>query len=92
MTQAAWAAVRTNNSYFQAQFLRLRARRGAKKAVVAVAASMLTAIYYMIRNHTEYRDLGRDYFQKRDRARNARRFVTQLQRLGYTVHITEATA
>jgi len=92
MTQAAWAAIRTNHSYFQAQFLRLRARRGAKKAIVAVAASMLTAIYYMIRDQTDYRDLGRDYFQKRDRAKSARRFVSQLQRLGYTVQITEATA
>ena len=92
MTQAAWAAVRTNNSYFQAQFQRLRARRGAKKAVVAVAASMLTAVYFMIRDNTEYRDLGRDYFQRRDRSKAARRFVAQLQKLGYAVQITEAVA
>jgi len=92
MTQAAWAAVRTNNSYYQAQFQRLRARRGAKKAIVAVAASMLTAVYFMIRDNTEYRDLGRDYFQRRDRSKAARRFVAQLQRLGYNVQITEAVA
>lgn len=92
MTQAAWAAVRTNNSYYQAQFHRLRARRGAKKAIVAVAASMLTAVYFMIRHNTEYRDLGRDYFQRRDRSKAARRFVAHLQRLGYNVQITEAVA
>ena len=92
VTQAAWAAVRTNNSYFQAQFHRLRARRGAKKAIVAVAASMMTAVYFMIRDNTPYRDLGRDYFQKRDRSKAARRYVAQLHRLGYNVQITEAVA
>ena len=69
MTQAAWAAARTRNSYFQAQFLRLKARRGAKKAIVAVAASMLTAVYYVIRDNTDYRDLGRNYFETRDRSK-----------------------
>ena len=92
MTQAAWAAVRTRDSYFQAQFLRLKVRRGAKKAVVAVAASMLTAVYYVIRDNAAYRDLGRNYFQTRDRSKTARRFVAQLQRLGYTVQITEEVA
>jgi transposase len=92
MTQAAWAAARTRNSYFQAQFLRLKARRGAKKAVVAVAASMLTAAYYVIRDNTDYRDLGRNYFQTRDRSKIARRFVAQLQRLGYHVQIADAVA
>jgi transposase len=92
MTQAAWAAVRKRDSYFQAQFLRLKARRGAKKAIVAVAASMLTAIYHVIRDNTEYRDLGRNYFQTRDRDQTARRFVTQLKRLGYHVHITDSVA
>jgi transposase len=53
---------------------------------------MLTAIYFMIRDNTEYRDLGRDYFQRRDRSKSARRFVAQLQRLGYNVQITEAVA
>lgn len=92
MTQAAWAAIRTKNSYFQAQFLRLRARRGAKKAIVAVAASILTAIYYVIRDNTEYRDLGRNFFQTRDRSKAARRHVAQLQKLGFNVQITEAVA
>jgi len=90
--QAAWAAVKVKGSYLQAQFHRLRARRGAKKAIVAVAASILTAVYYVIRDGTAYRDLGGQYFQQRDRSKVARRFVTRLQQLGYNVQISEAVA
>ena len=61
---AAWAAVRVKNSYLHAQFLRIKARRGAKKAILAVAASMLTAAYYMLRDGVEYRDLGPDHFDR----------------------------
>ena len=92
LTQAAWAAAKTKDSYLHAQFLRLRARRGAKKAIVAVAASILTAVYYVIRDGTAYRDLGGQYFQQRDRSKVARRFVTRLQQLGYNVQISEAVA
>jgi len=92
MVQAAWAAIRNKNSYLHAQFLRLRARRGGKKAIVAVAASILTAVYYMIRDGSPYRDLGVDHFNGRDRSRTARRFVTRLQQLGYNVQITKAVA
>jgi hypothetical protein len=58
LVSAAWAAVRVKGLYLQAQFLRLRARRGAKKAILAVAASMLTAAYHMLKNSAEYQDLG----------------------------------
>ena len=89
MVQAAWCAVRTKSSYFQAQFYRLRARRGAKKAILAVAASLLTVVYYMLRDGTPYRDLGRNYFDHHDRARAARRLVARLHQLGYDAHLTE---
>jgi len=56
MIQAAWAAIRTKDSYLRAQFLRLRARRGGKKAIVAVAASILTIMYYIIRDGTPSRN------------------------------------
>ena len=58
LVTAAWSAVRVKGSYLQAQFLRLKARRGAKKAILAVAASMLTAAYHMLKNGVEYQDLG----------------------------------
>src|SRR4030095_14895690 len=61
LVTAAWAAVRTKDTYLRAQFLRLKARRGAKKAILAVAASMLGACYYMLRDGVAYRDLGADH-------------------------------
>ena len=91
LIQCAWAAVRKEGSYFRAQYLRLKSRRGAKKAIVAVAASMLTAIYHMLRDGLEYRDLGGDYFTRRDKAKIAQRLTRRLMDLGYTVEV-HATA
>jgi transposase len=59
--QCAWAAVKKKDSYLQAQFYRIRARRGPKKAIIAVVASTLTAIYHMLNDGTMYQDLGRDH-------------------------------
>ena len=63
--QCAWAASRKKASYPQAQYHRLRGRRGPKKAVRAVAASILTAAYHMLKDGTAYRDLGPDHFDRR---------------------------
>jgi transposase len=87
LVQAAWAAVSKKNSYYRAQFFRLRARRGAKKAIVAVAASMLTAIYYILRDGVEYRELGGQYFEQLDRTKITKRLVKRLQDLGYAVQL-----
>jgi transposase len=65
LIQSAWAATHKNGSYLQAQFHRLRARRGAKKAIGAVAASILTAAYHMLKDGTLYHDLGPDHFDRR---------------------------
>jgi transposase len=89
LVQAAWAAVRCRDSYARAQFLRIRARRGPKKAIIAVAASMLTAIYYMLRDGTHYRDLGPQHLNHLDRAKVAQRLVGRLHRLGYRVDLKE---
>lgn len=83
LIQCAWAATRKKGSDLQAQFHRLRARRGAKKAAGAVAASILTAAYHMIANGTFYQDLGADHFQKRTKPSQIRRLITKLQSLGY---------
>lgn len=90
LVQGAWAAARTKTGYLRAQFLRLKSRRGPKKAIVAVAASMLTAAYYMLRNGVDYRDLGADHFDRTDRVRTANRLVKRLGQLGYSVEIKEA--
>jgi len=92
MTQAAWAASRKKDSYFRAQFLRLSRTTEKKKAIVAVAASMLTVIYHMIRDGTSYRDLGFNHFDTYDRAKSTKRLVTRLEKLGYNVQLTEVPA
>jgi transposase len=92
MIQVAWTAVRKRDGYFRAQFLRLSRTIGKKKAIVAVAASILTVVYHMIREGTEYRDLGGTYFDRRDRSQAARRLVSRLQSLGFNVQLTEAVA
>jgi transposase len=88
LVQCAWAAARTKGSYLQAQFHRIRARRGAKKAIVAVAASILTAIYHMLKDGTTYQDLGPNHFDRRTKERQINRFVQRLTDLGYAVQLT----
>ena len=67
LIRAAWAATRKKGSYLQAQFLRVKHRRGPKTAIVAVAASMRTAAYCILRDGVEYHDLGGRYFVERDK-------------------------
>jgi transposase len=88
LVQCAWAASRKKASYLQAQYHRLRGRRGAKKAVCAVAASILTAAYHMLKDGTAYRDLGPDHFDRRAKEVQARRLVRRLADLGYAVELT----
>jgi len=90
LVTAAWAAVRKKDSYLRAQFLRLKARRGPKKAILAVAASMLTAAYYMLRRRVEYRELGPLHFEHHDRTRTVARLVRRLQDLGWQVELHDA--
>jgi transposase len=90
LVTAAWAAVRRNDSYLRAQFLRLKARRGAKKAILAVAASMLGACYYMLRDSAEYRDLGADHFARHDKTKTIGRLVRRLRDLGCEVSVKHA--
>ena len=90
LVTAAWAAVRTKDSYLRAQFLRLKARRGAKKAILAVAASMLGACYSMLRDGVPYRDLGAEHFARRDRTKTISRLVRRLRDLGCEVDVKHA--
>ena len=90
LVQAAWAAIKVKGSYLQAQFHRLRARRGTKKAIVAVAASMLTAAWHMLRDGTEWNELGAAHFNRADAAKTANRLIRRLQQIGYVVQATPA--
>mgnify|MGYP003444828689 FL=1 len=82
LVQAAWAAVRVKGGYLQAQFHRLRARRGAKKAILAIAASMLAAAWHMLRNQTDWHDLGANHFDRADRTKTVNRLLARLRQLG----------
>jgi transposase len=90
LVQIAWAAARKKNSYFHAQFLRLKSRRGPKKAILAGAASMLTDLYYMLRDGVEFHDLGDQYFMQRDKDRVTKRLLQRLRELGVDVEVKNA--
>jgi len=88
LVAAAQAAVRTKHSYLAAQYHRIAARRGAKKAIIAVAHTLLTIVYHVIARREPYRELGADYFDRRRPAATADRLVRRLHRLGFEVTVT----
>lgn len=90
LVQCAWGAARKKNSYFQAQFLRLKARSGPKKAAVAVAASILETVYHMLNDGTCYQDLGADHFARRNPVREAEKLARRIRSLGFDVDIQVA--
>ena len=92
LVQCAWAAARTKATYLRAQFVRLRARRGPKKAICAVAASILTAAYHMLQDGTLYEDLGPDHFARRRPEAQAHRLLKRLADLGFSVELKPVAA
>jgi transposase len=82
---AAMAAIRDKTSYLAAFFRRISARRGGKRALVAVMHKLAIAIWHVLRDKTAYRDLGADYFAKRDPERPMRRMIKEASSLGLTV-------
>ena len=90
LTEVAQAAARTKDTYLSARYRRLAARRGRKRAITAIAHTVLKIIYHLLRHGTEYHDLGADYFDQRDKRYIVRRSVKRLERLGYRVTIEAA--
>jgi transposase len=88
LIQCALAATRTKGTYLNAQYLRLRSRRGPKRAIGAVAASILTAAYHMLKNGTLYQDLGANHFDNRAKGKQVLRLLNRLRNLGFAVQIT----
>ncbi|GHE41512.1 IS110 family transposase [Streptomyces capitiformicae] len=82
---AAFGAVRTKDTYLQARYKPLTARRGPRKALVAIEHSIITAIWHMLTDNVGYQELGGAYFTHRDPERATRRAITALNQLGYTV-------
>ena len=90
LTESAWGATRKRDNYLRAQYYRLVPRRGKKKAIVAVAHSILVIAYYLLRDGTEYHDLGAHYFDQRTKEATTRRAVRRLEGLGYAVTLAPA--
>jgi len=92
LTLVAHAATHSKNSYLAAQYHRLAARRGAKRAIVAVAHSILIIIYHLLTRQEPYRDLGGNYFDERKREFVANRLVRRLEKIGYQVTLESKPA
>jgi transposase len=86
LVEAAHGASRTKNTYLGAQYRRLATRRGKKKALVAIAHSILVIVYHVLSRKEPYHDLGSNYFDERDRVRVEKRLNNRLECLGY--HVT----
>ena len=89
LVQCAWASIR-KEGYLRALFLRIRGRQGAKKAIVAVAAAILTAVHGILRDLEPYRDLGAEHFNRHDRQRVASRLARRIRSLGYEIEMRPA--
>src|SRR4051794_28107626 len=92
LVECAKSANRSNDTYLAAQYRRLKARRGANKATIAICHSILTATSHMLQTGETYTDPGGDFFARRDPERTRKRLVGQLERLGYTVTVQEGGA
>jgi transposase len=90
LVQSAWAAARTKDSHFKTVFMRLKARRGPKKAIVAVAAEMLRSVWYMLTREEDYKDPGDRPVDAKAKERAVKRLVQKLKNLGYEVEFPAA--
>jgi transposase len=87
ITQAAWAAAHTKNTYLAAQYHRLIKRMGKNKALVAVAHSLLVIVYHVLAHRADYRELGGDYFDRQHRQTQQQRLIRKLEAMGLKVTI-----
>ena len=85
MIEVAWAAIKKKGSYFKDKYYRLKARRGAKKAIVAIAHRIMLGIYHVIKNGVEFRDLGEDYLTQRNKSQKISHLRRQAQLMGYNL-------
>jgi transposase len=90
LNQAAWAASRTKGTYLKARYHRLAARRGKKRAIVAIGRSILVSIWYMLSRQQPYQDLGADYYDQRRKDTKVSYFTKQLSKLGFEVTLDPA--
>lgn len=94
LCQAAWAASHTKATYLAARFHRLAARKGKKRAIVAVAHTLLVSLYHRLKNKQPYRELGAEFLDRRNAENIKRYLLKRLERLGLQVtgHSSENAA
>ena len=83
MLEMAWVAIKKKGSCFKDKYYRLKSRRGAKKAIVAIAHRILLGIYHVIKDGVEFRDLGEDYLTRRNKSRKVSHLLRQALALGF---------
>lgn len=81
MTECAWCATRTKNTYFASRYQRLAARRGKKRALVAIAAEMLKVVYHMLKDGTAYEELGPNHLDEKRKKAQIKYYKEQLKKL-----------
>ena len=92
LTEIAWAATRTKNTFYSARYHRLAARRGSKRAVIAIGHSILKSDYHILNTKREYHELGAEYINSRMEAKRKSYLKKELEKLGYQVDISQAKA
>lgn len=92
MVQCALSASRTKGTYLRDKYHKLKGKRGAKKAAVAIAHKILVSAYHMLKEGVPYRELGEDYLNKRNKDKVIRYHRKQLERLGFEITVTEKMA
>jgi hypothetical protein len=87
LVEAAWGASRTKNTFYSARYHRLAARRGKKRAVMAVAHSILKSVYYVLKYNVPYHELGADYLNSRMEKKRKKYLKAELEKMGYDVYL-----
>jgi len=87
LTEIAWAATRTKNTFYNARYHKLAARRGKKRALIAVGHSILKSVYHILKNNCDYKELGAAYLINRTEAKRKAYLKSELTKLGYDVEL-----
>ena len=90
--QIAWAAARKKDSFLRARFNRLSFRIGRNKAIVATARHILIIVYHLLASDQQYKDLGPNFYDKRNKQRSIKRHIQRLEQLGFTVVLNPTTS
>lgn len=88
LTEAGWAASRTKNTFYWARYHRLAARRGKKRALIAVGHSLLKSVYHVLKDNCEYKELGGEYLDKKQEKKRKDYLKKELEKLGYEVGLS----